>query len=143
MIPAITIDNTGGVMNNSSADRRKYPRFKLEAKLKIQVQKKNNKTPVEVSGRVRNMSIEGLCFASGKEFKNGEKLHLKIWLPSEPKPLQLQGETKWCIPVKRDNNKKLFETGVKLFILKQKDEDKFIGYVCEKTRNYLSQYLHL
>ncbi len=126
-------------------DRRKYVRLSLEAKVHchLQVQRKERGASKKFSGISKNISVEGICFTSEKKIKANSKLVLEIWLPFESNPLHLEGEVKWSHLSRPEENKGMFDTGVKLFTIDKSDEDRFIEYVCDKMTERLSRYLHL
>ncbi len=125
-------------------DRRRYLRFNSESKINFQVQKKGQ-TQVpsgKTSSITRNLSIEGICFICEKNLTPGDIIKLEIVLPSQSQPLHLEGQVKWVSSLKPTENIEVFETGVKLFTLKEEDESRFIEYTYYKMIEPLSQYLH-
>lgn len=128
-------------MANKPDERRKYVRVDVEAKVNFQVGEGKEFSSDKFSGVSKNISAEGVCFDSPTKLDSGTKLKLNITLAPNAKPLHLAGEVKWSEASKV--GKSIFTTGVKLFTVDKADEAKFMGYVCEKMTERLSQYLHL
>ena len=127
------------------AERRKYVRLDIEAKVDFQVKEEKTEEPTsaEASAISRNMSAEGICFRSERKLEPGKQLELEIHLASEPKPLHLGGEVRWSRLIQQKETKAVFDTGVKLYAIDKDDENRFMKYICDKMTERLSQYLHL
>ena len=117
-------------------DRRKYIRFDTEIRVNFQIQekRKDNILQGKISGISRNISVEGICFISKKKLKPGSRLELEIFLPSESKPLCLEGDVRWSNPFQSKKGKAMFETGVKLFTFNKDDANKFISNILPEHR---------
>ncbi len=126
-------------------EQRKYIRFDVQTRVNFRVkQKKEGEAPTaRVSGLSKNISAEGICIKSETQLRPGSKLELEIFLPAESKPLHLKGEVRWSRPLGSGEGKPVFATGVKLFTIDKSDENRFVGYVCDKMTENLSRYLHL
>ena len=126
-------------------ERRKYVRFDVKTKVNFRLTKKRDDEVVlkQLSGTTKNISVEGICFTSETKLEPGSKLELEVVLPGEPEPLLLRGEVKWVYPVQSGQDKETYDTGVRLFTIDKGDENRFMGYVCEKMTERLSRYLHL
>jgi len=125
-------------------ERRRYIRFNVMAEVKVQVEgQKDEAQDKALSGVARNISVEGVYFTSETKFAPQTKVKLEVSLPSEPKPLHLEGEVRWCKQLQSPEGKVIFGIGVKLFTIDRNDESKFVAYVCDRMTERLSQYLHL
>ena len=118
-----------------SSEKRRYVRFNVKTEVKFQAQQKyQGQTPSEnVSAITKNLSVEGVCFLTDKGLDPGNMLKLEIVVPDQPEVLHLRGEVMWSIPVSLPDGKQGYETGVKLFTIKQSDETRFIEYVYQET----------
>jgi len=73
----------------------------------------------------QNVSVGGLCFICHRKVKQGNLLHLEVYLPSSEKPIYMQGEVEWCKPTllsfddpASDKKKqRSFEVGVRLMFV--------------------------
>lgn len=125
-------------------ERRRYIRFNVMAEIKVQVAgQKDEARQKAISGVARNISVEGVYFTSENKFTPATNVKLEVSLPSEPKPLHLDGEVRWCKQLQSPEGKTIFGIGVKLFTIDRNDESKFVAYVCDRMTERLSQYLHL
>ena len=128
------------------AEKRRYIRRDSETRINFDIKGGiAKKAPSDkASALIKNLSVEGICFTSDKELKKGASLALEIFLPSQREPLHLEGKVVWSKPARGEKGKEDgFEVGVKLFTIEKGDENKFIGYVCDKMMRHLSKYLHL
>jgi len=119
-------------------DRRKYLRFKLRVKVKCHIKKmrKGKKPSLEISGITKNISVAGICFTSETKLEPGRKITLEMFLPFQSKPLYLEGEVKWSRSVKAKKDRKMSDTGVKLFTIDKGDE---IGEDLNKSKKILEE----
>ncbi|MDP2922448.1 MAG: PilZ domain-containing protein [Candidatus Omnitrophota bacterium] len=124
-------------------EKRRYVRLDIRAKVNVSYKAKNTKKSETVSAFSKNLSVDGVCFTAVKRLKTGSVINLDIFLNSEKIPLRLKGKVMWSRLVKKLNNQKLFDTGVKLFTIVKGDENKFVEYVCLKMMHNFSKYLHL
>lgn len=126
-------------MSDANNERRKFVRLGDNLKVNLQTQDKSEAGALaqRVSAIVKNISVEGMCFTSEKEFPNGEEIDLEVFLPGEAKPLCITGQVVWVRKIEAEDQKVIFETGVKLFTLEKSDEGKFMGYVWEKMKGHL------
>ncbi|MCK5707500.1 MAG: PilZ domain-containing protein [Candidatus Aureabacteria bacterium] len=116
-------------MNDEFIEKRKYIRFEAQTSINVQLHSKGYLSPEKILGLTKNMSVEGVCFISEKEFRSGDILTLQVKLPNQSESLALEGEVRWCKTVSRGEIEEKFETGVKLFTVEKSDETKFVGYV--------------
>ncbi|NQT45905.1 MAG: PilZ domain-containing protein [Candidatus Omnitrophica bacterium] len=128
-----------------NAEKRKYIRIDSETKVNFHTKEGiAKKGPSDkTSALIKNLSVEGICFASDKQIEKGTFLALEVFLPSQKQPLHLDGKVAWSKPAQLKKGKEAFDIGVKLFTIEKGDENKFIGYVCDKMMHHLSKYLHL
>lgn len=128
-------------------EKRKYVRFDLEVKIKFQILqqgKDKGQVPSEsVSAITKNLSVEGIRFISDVRVELGSIIRMEILLPTQTQPLHLEGQVKWSQSLKQPDGKELFETGVKLFTIEKSDENRFMGYVYDKTIQNMGKYLSL
>ncbi len=96
-------------MTKNMRDRRKYSHYDTELKIYFEVKYDMN-TKIEFSvikksqneamkhkyaGICRNVSAEGLCFASEKKMKRGDLLLLDVYAPNTKKPVRMEGWVRW------------------------------------------------
>ena len=124
------------IKKQKPVDRRKYIRFDTEVKVSFRIQEKDKDTILsgKIPGISRNISVEGICFISKKKLKPKSRLELEIFFPSESKPLHLEGEVRWSLPVRSKKGRVVFETGVKLFTIDKGDANKFISSILPERR---------
>lgn len=115
--------------DQSIQERRKYERYATEAKIYFRVSY-NLKTTVKFrvvdkfqekscsrkySAISKNVSAEALCFSCTHKLTKGDFLLLEVYLPSENKPIGMEGEVVWSrITSASHKTKRHFDTGVKL-----------------------------
>ncbi|MBL7084588.1 MAG: PilZ domain-containing protein [Candidatus Omnitrophica bacterium] len=126
-------------------ERRRYVRLNVNTKVNFMVKGEKDVSRENLSGLSKNISIEGICFTSKQQLKPGANLQLEIFFPSDPEPLLLRGEVKWCWPIEAPEGKDSvsFGIGVKLYTLKKTDENRYMRYVLDKMMERFSRYLHL
>ncbi len=117
-------------------ERRKYLRFDLETKVKIHVKKrKDSKASLrKITGQSKNFCIEGICFTSDSKLKPGTKIKLEIFLSTEKKPLQLEGEVMWSRLEHSAPDKVMVDTGVKLKAITKTDESRLFASILAKHK---------
>jgi len=113
-------------MKKSNDERRKYERYDTEAeiyfhvtyevKTKVEFQILESKSSDTILSRKyiaisRNVSAEAICFCSEKQLKTGDMLFMEVYLPSEKKPIHMEGQVRWSCATKQKDR---FDTGVKL-----------------------------
>ena len=123
-------------MSSSKDERRKYHRYETQLEVryffvydvktlvKFQVKDRQTGQPLsrKYSALSRNVSVEGLCFTSGKQLETGALLYLEVYVPGTQEPVYMEGVVMWSRPVSfepEDENK--FDTGVRLFTVRGKD----------------------
>lgn len=126
-------------------DKRKYVRLNLETRVRVEPARRKKKAELarKVEGITKNISVEGICFTSESKFKPGTKITVEVFLPEERKSVHLKGEVRWINSIPQEEGKETFDTGVKLYTIDKKDENRFIEFVCDKMTERLSRYLHL
>lgn len=127
-------------MTDKKQERRKHVRHKtkaeiyfdfaydIETKVKFELvdQKGEKALSKKYSAVSRNVSVGGLCFACQKRIKQGDLLHLEVYLPSSKEPIHMKGEVEWCKPVsssfddyapEEGKGRRFFEVGVRLMFV--------------------------
>ncbi|MBF0485191.1 MAG: PilZ domain-containing protein [Candidatus Omnitrophica bacterium] len=88
--------------------QRKFPRFETDVRISFSVPYEF-RTEVDFKldseaashqehkyiGFSKNISVNGLCFESPKELKNGDKLWIELHLPKCPDLIYMEGEVRW------------------------------------------------
>jgi hypothetical protein len=119
-----TNSNKGFEMVKNNEGRR-HDRYDTEAKIhfivpydlttKVNFQHKKPQADAALnkrfSGITRNISAGGICFISDYKPERGDYLLIDLYLPSEPKPIVMEGEVKWS---KATDDGLNFNTGVQL-----------------------------
>jgi Tfp pilus assembly protein PilZ len=115
--------------NYKKRERRKYERYATETKVYFRVvyeiktkvefqivyEGKGNGLSQKYSAISKNVSVEGLCFASNKQLQKGDALYLEVYLPQRKQPIRMQGQVRWSQPISPEEKQiHLFDTGVKL-----------------------------
>ncbi len=105
-------------------ERRRYDRYDTEVKIYFQVtydietkvkyqiidKQEGGLSSDKYPALSKNVSPEGLCFVSDKQLKEGTFLHLEVYLPTEEKPIHMEGEARWSRESGQPNK---FDTGVR------------------------------
>ena len=138
-------------MADQSKEKRKFKRYNtdveiyfdfiydLETKVEFELIDKEGKKTLsdKYSAVSRNVSVGGLCFASSKRVKQGDLLHLEVYLPSAKEPIDMQGRVEWCKPVPPSYEERIleemeghrvFEVGVRLISVKEESVDESIHH---------------
>jgi hypothetical protein len=117
-------------------ERRRYHRYETQLEVRysfvydvktlVKFQVKDRQTGQALSRKYsalsKNVNVEGLCFTSGKRLKNGDLLHLEVYVPGAREPVHMEGGVMWSKPDSfepQDENK--FDTGVRLFTVQGRD----------------------
>jgi hypothetical protein len=130
--------------NYKKRERRKYERYETKAKVyfriiyeietKIEFQIVTKKQEGEslsqkYSAISKNVSVEGLCFASEKQLKKGDMLYLEVYLPRRKNPIHMQGQVRWSQVTSPQQQKEgKYDTGVKLISVEGKSVMASIHY---------------
>src|SRR3989338_6544012 len=90
-------------------EQRKYERYDTEVKVyyfvtydvktRVRFQildKAHRKNSPQYSAVSKNVSVEGICFLSGKELHKGDCLFLEVLLPGSKAFIPMEGEVRWC-----------------------------------------------
>lgn len=114
-------------MMDKEKERRKYKRYNtavnihfdfthdLETKVKFKfIDHKQKDSSKKYSAVSKNISVEGLCFSSEREVKQGDLLDLEVYLPNAKDPILMRGKVRWCKPSEEETSK---ETKGQLFFL--------------------------
>ncbi len=122
--------------DKAGMERRKYVRLDAEVKINcVEIKGQKKKIPA----LTKNISVQGICFTSKKEFKPKTALKVSVFIPHYWKPIQLEGKVVWCRVVKsnKPGASATFDTGVKLLEIEKSNESKFFMYVLDKVvENY-------
>jgi len=116
-------------MKKIKIERRKYPRYDTELKVYFQVRYdvrtkvkfqimtngREGAVPHKYSGLSKNVSAEGLSFASNKRLENGDILFIEVYEPKAKGPIRMEGQVRWSRKIPRTKGKNIFQTGVELF----------------------------
>ncbi len=126
-------------MSGDFNERRRFVRLGDNLKVNFQTQDKTKPGQLaqKVSAIVKNISVEGMCFTSEKELTPEEEISLEVFLPGDTTPLCINGQVIWSNKTEEEDEKNIFETGVKLYTLEKSDEGKFMSYVWDKMKNNL------
>jgi len=108
-------------------DKRKYNRYDTEMRVffdtgydlktkvdfKVVDADKILEEHKKYSGLSRNISAEGMCFASTQQLKKGDKLYLEVYMPNAKNAIFMDGEVKWSEKASQDSESEdIFYTGV-------------------------------
>jgi len=116
-------------------ERRRYKRYETQLEVRysfvydiktlVKFQVKDKQTGQLLSRKYsalsKDVSVEGLCFTSGKLLEKADLLHLEVYVPGAQKPVAMEGGVIWSKPASwepQDENK--FDTGVRLFSVQEK-----------------------
>lgn len=122
-------------------EKRKYPRFDVEAKVQFKKVKDSHKL---TNGFVKDISAEGFCFGCDDKLMPGEVLDIQIIERHLPEiPLCVKGRVVWTRKLPAPENsqgKDVFLTGVKIIGIRDSDEARFAMIYCERVLAELSKY---
>jgi hypothetical protein len=110
-------------MSDNKEERRKYRRYTTDVdiyfdfiydlKTKIEFEligQDGEKVLSERHSAVsRNVSVGGLSFVSSTKVKQGDLLHLEVYLPGGKVPVHMKGKVEWCKPVPPSYEDRLLE----------------------------------
>ena len=135
-------------MTDKKKERRRFKRFKTKVEIyfdfaydietKVKFELLDQKGKEALSGKYpavsQNVSVGGLCFACRRKVKQGDMLHLEVYLPGSRKPIHMKGEVEWCKPVvpsfedraAKEKVRGSFEVGVKLMFVNGKSVSESI-----------------
>ncbi|MDP8259887.1 MAG: PilZ domain-containing protein [Candidatus Gygaella obscura] len=133
-------------MDKNIIERRKFVRLDLDAKVDFQIKEVEGEQVLseKTQGRVKNISVEGVCFSAKTQLKPESKIELEVILPENKDKVKLKGEVAWSTPLESNGSEKgLFDIGIKIHNIEKSDENKFLVYVCDKMTKQLNKYLHL
>ena len=138
-------------MADQGKERRKFKRYgtdveiyfdfiyDLETKVKFELidQTGENSLSDKYLAVSRNISVGGLCFVSSKRVRQGDLLHLEVYLPGAKEPIDMKGRVEWCKPVSPSYEERLleeveghrvFEVGVRLMFVNEESVDESIHH---------------
>ncbi len=79
-------------------------------------------------GRIKNISLEGLCFDCQEELHQGDLIALDVYVPGAKQPVHLQGEVRWIKPTDNAPQHSHFDTGVKLTTIEGKNVHQTVRF---------------
>ena len=120
-------------------ENRRHIRFDVEATVDFLVQDRGGavSSGKKSSGIATNVSTGGVSFISDTRLEPGSTLKLDLHLPGHVQPLQLTGELRWCTPYGQQDDRQMFQTGVKLFTEVKSGEGRLIEYLCNTMEQCL------
>jgi len=125
-------------------EKRKYPRFDIEAKLQVRKTESNDKSK---DAFVKNISAEGFCFYSKELFNPGDIVEIDIEeKKTEGSPICVKGKVAWSCKntnTKDAQQKDSFLTGVKILGIRNTDEARFTMLYCERMLIELKNFLRI
>lgn len=92
-----------------------YTSFNFEAKLDFRFKKPDEKdfSHAKYYGTTKNISAEGLCFMTNMELCKRDSLWMELFLPSQDKPVLIQGRVRWSrVQKPASSGEKQVETGI-------------------------------
>ncbi len=107
--------------------------YDIKTKVKFQLidRKKAKTLSPKYSALSKNVSAEGLCFASRKKLQKGDYLNLEVYLPGAVTPVRMQGEVRWSLvmPAAADmTDPGAYQTGVLLMTVNGESVPETIHY---------------
>ncbi|MFH1778109.1 MAG: PilZ domain-containing protein [Candidatus Omnitrophota bacterium] len=125
-------------------EKRKYPRFDIEAKIQV---KKHQKSDKAKDAFVKNISAEGFCFYSKEPFSPGDVVEINIAETQRGEgQICVKGKVAWSCKntaTKDDQQKDSFFTGIKILGIRKSDEARFAMLYCERMLSELKNYLRM
>lgn len=112
-----------------------YVTFDIQTKIDFRVKKDaiNQKVSKPYQATGKNVSVEGLCFISGKLLAPGDYLILDVFIPSAQSPIPMEGEVKWSQLCRSEAGDRQYETGVKLLTVRDEDVERSVFF--DKVHN--------
>ena len=130
-------------MGERRIERRRFIRFDLDTNIKFRIFddlhiEENIKT------KAKNLSAEGVCIVTEKNFPVNKNIELEISLPGRKRPVKVRGKIIWSQKIKGGGKgiKDHYESGIRLFMIDKDDETSLLKYYCERMVDNLSQYIH-
>jgi len=111
-------------------EKRKFARLNLN----VRVDWRKTDETVDVLGKfldaTRNISAGGLCLSLGEELQVGDKLYLKMELPSK-QIISAKGQVVWVSQFEVDDRgyKKMYNTGIKFIEIRDEDRQEINEFV--------------
>lgn len=130
-------------MTQIRKERRRYERYDMETKIyfrvsydvktkiKFQVlnKKKDKLLPERFSGLSKNVSVDGMRFASKKRLSKGDNLYIEVYLPKQKSPICMTGEVIWSKMLSpHSKGDYQFDTGVRLITVSNNSVLKSVYY---------------
>lgn len=125
-------------------EKRKYPRFDLEAKIKFQKVKDAESL---TEGYLKDISAEGFCFGCNEKLPLGDVLEIDVYERRDPDtPLSVKGKVVWTKEnpeQPQDASQPKYLMGIQIMGIRDTDEARFTMYYCERVIAELKNYYHL
>ena len=119
------------------ADKRKFIRFdNPDIRFKTRELQRGRAAENVVQAVAVNMSAEGICFMSAAKLKPGTRIEFDLVMPYKAQPAHLEGEVMWCNPVKTEDGKEMYKSGVRI---SSENSTKFLVYICDKMQQRIRQ----
>ena len=112
-------------MAKGDAERRQYLRIEAPLGLRIITEDGRIENP-----RVKNISPVGIGFETGEEINDGEKLELKLELPSAKNPIHIQGKVIWHKKTSLEDGAP-FEVGCEFVKIEEDNKNTFLKFLCD------------
>ena len=102
--------------------------YDATTKVKYQVVDQDNSVE-KYEGISKNICATGLCFTSDQKLKEGQTLHLEVYLPRAQSPIHMDGQVRWC-DLSQSNKEKFprFDTGVRLMSVEGQPVDNSVHF---------------
>jgi|GEM_PF-4739277 len=120
-------------MNMQAQERRKCPRYSLEASVIV---RSFIGAHSFINAQIKNVCLLGVCFQSPKQFMEGEKLSLQISGNGVLSLLHIIGEVVWS-KQSQDAKSSAFFTGVRLLLYKDFDSERYVLSLSAKEREVI------
>ena len=107
-------------------DRRRFFRFEAP----IAVTYSTDKEKGEVASRTKNISRDGIAFATEKKLDRNEILKMKFEIPGDNFPVFAQGTVVWVS--RADQGAGAFDVGIKLNSITRADRGRVLEYAYQQ-----------
>ena len=107
-------------------DRRKF--FRFDAPIAIQYSTEKDRADVPV--KTKNVSREGVSFATDKKLDKNEVLKMKFEIPGDNFPVFAQGTVVWISKCPRTES--IFDVGIKMNSITRADRGRILEYAYQQ-----------
>ena len=120
-------------MNKKKLNKREFSRLDLETKINVSsldiTNAKAKASRMKAVGK--NIGIKGILVVSDKKLKRDTLVTLEIFMPGKKKPIYIEGDVRWCVPInKKAKNPRKFEVGIQFLTVEKEHIVLFLEYVC-------------